>query len=197
ESSCAEPDVNTTQAAVDDIGVGVSPGDTIIVCKGTYNESIVIFLKNIAATSENDRIVLRVEVPADAAAADTDKVIVTPAGLPGSAKEHAFDAKKSDFITIKGFDLRGAMRSAIILRGGSSQNPNITLDGNDIHDNTGCGNCGAQGIVIGRVNAGTVVVNNLGRQNGRSGLSIGLNVGSASDAPIYVVNPVGDIAGLH
>ena len=46
DSSCATPDFNTIQDAVNAIGTTVQPGNTVIVCKGIYNESVTIKNKN-------------------------------------------------------------------------------------------------------------------------------------------------------
>ena len=45
--------------------------------------------------------------------------------------------RKSNFITLKGFDVRGARPSGIVLRSGVLSNADVTLKGNDIHDNVG------------------------------------------------------------
>lgn len=106
-------------------------------------------------------------------------VVVNPADLAGgdttgrrrhpSETKHAFRFERSKYITLKGFAIRGATGSAVVLVGGSAANSDITLDSNDIYD-TGlsCGNCGAIAIQLG--NLRTWVVNNAVHHNGRNGL---------------------------
>ena len=184
-------DYTTIQDAIDDLP---NPGPRMVIVRaGTYNESVKFWRKNMQATTDAERIVIMADPEADAGS-----VIVYPGDLSGgdesddrrhpSEIKHAFRLGRSKYITIRGFAIAGATKTAIALRGGNAANSDVTLENNDIYDNgLGCGNCAA--ISVGRGNARTWVVNNLIRHNGRNGLWDGdEDDGSGAGDQTYIVN---------
>ena len=196
-------DYTTIQEAVDDLP---NSGPRVVVVRaGTYYESVEFWRTNAQASSEADRIVLMADPLAPAGS-----VMIVPGGTgeeeqeedddddgeedgggqeDNSQNEHAFKLAQSKYVTIKGFTVTGASRSAILLRGGYNSNTNIIVEGNDVYDNgLQCENCAAVEIKHG--NDRTWVVNNLIRHNGRSGLGVGHDDGDdqVSGLRTYVIN---------
>lgn len=164
-----------------------NPGPCLVrVRPGTYVESVLLSEVNTLATSENERIVIVADVPADAKAPDSAKVVVTPPQGGGSANTFAFGIERSKRITLKSFDVRGA-REGIVLYGlgGGNGNEDIILDSNDVHHNGAGSHLGA--VAIGANSTRTWLVNNLVRDNAGNGVLVE-GSGAPPDDTVYIVN---------
>lgn len=184
-------DYTTIQEAVDDLP---NSGPRVVVVRaGIYYESVEFWRTNVQASSEADRIVLMADPLALAGS-----VMIVPGGTgdeeegggsnPVNSKDRfAFRLARTKYLTIKGFAVTGASRSAILLRGGGNSNSNIIVEGNDVYDNgLDCGNCAA--ITIKGGNDRTWVVNNLVRHNRRQGVWVGEDDDEDCDTSTYIVN---------
>ena len=185
-------DFTTIQEAVDHLP---NPGPcTVIVKAGTYHESVTIEGKNSLAVSESQRIVIQSEAPG-AAIVDPSTLIGSRVGVISAEAQsaHAFTISStsglggaiSGFLTVKGFTMTGATSDAVNIfsaDGTTIAGRDLTIDGNNIHDN---GGATGSGIEIGINNPRLWIVNNLVRGNTRHGIHW---PSSPSTATTYVVN---------
>lgn len=167
------------QAAVNDLP---DPGPCVVTVRpGAYAGPVVLGGVNSQATSETQRILVVAAAPADAAAADAEKAVVTaPSGSPG------FWIERSKRVTIKSFDVRGGSEG-FVLRGlgGDNANEDVVLDGNDVHG-TGAGSkLGA--VTVGSGSGRTWLVDNLVRSNQGNGVLVE-GSGAPGDDTVYAVN---------
>ena len=151
----------------------------ITVAPGTYRESVTIESKNILATSEAQRIVIRSAIPG---AAIVDPSTLAGTRAPGTCASglqsaHGFTICSSGglpsaFVTIKGFTIKDATVDGVNIFSASNFNiagRDLTIDGNDIQNNGQVGGNG-NGITIGINNPRLLIVNNLIRNNTRHGV---------------------------
>src|SRR5262249_25402370 len=145
---------------------------------GTYAEALRITGKNPGpGATEAERILLE----ADPAAPGGSVVLGSPG--PACSQGTLIELSASQFITIRGLTLTGASGPAISLLGGNKQrNTAIHIERNRILGKR-AGSCGG-GILIGKGNTDTLVVNNLIYGNGQYGVAFSKGVGG----PHYVVS---------
>ena len=175
DPACAgqSPCFTTIQAAINAAG----PGDVIRIQAGTYPEQLSISGKNdFQGATEIDRIIIEADP-----ATQPGQVMLT--GASGACTgNYAIRLQQSKFITIRGLTITGTGGQAISLMGGNNQNQDIHIELNRIFRN-GSSSCNG-GITIARGNPGTLIVNNLIYNNGRSGITLI----DADGGPHYLIN---------
>jgi hypothetical protein len=168
----------TIQAAVTALpGVAGTGPCRIVIRPGTYIEAVSVAGKNGAATTDAQRVVIRPETPSTV-------TVTAPGGMAASDGSNiAFRFSNSKFITVRGIEITACTRAAVNMTGGSAASQDITIEGNNIHDN-GVGPSNFGGVSMNRGNLRIWVVNNLIRNNNLGGI----RTSDSSGGPAYFVN---------
>lgn len=164
--SCASPDFNRVQDAIDASG----GGDTVVVCAGLYAESLAIVNKNASAGSDVDQILIRAATPYGEAATAEDRSIIAPQAGSGDDSSAAFavSIRRSKYVAFSGFEIRSGGAGSVYVSPGGKRTDHLLLEGNDIRGSAESDE-DSHGVVIDAGNGQVTVRGNLIREHGGFG----------------------------